>query len=74
MFISGSINSGTVYPAFSTIKSIYDESTIVLWDTPGFGDTKGITQILINTYFIHRLFSLQPQVKLVFTINFDDIK
>lgn len=45
----------------------------MLWNTPGFGDTKGITQILINTYFIHRLFNLQQQVKLVFTINFNDI-
>ena len=56
------------------MKSSDDNSIITLWDTPGFGDTKGITQILINTYFIHRLFSLQPQVKLVFTINFDDLK
>ena len=44
--------------------------SIDLWDTPGFGDTKGITQILINTYFIHRLFNILPSVKLFFTIHF----
>lgn len=44
-----------------------------MWDTPGFGDNKGITQTLINTYFIHRLFNLQQQVKLVLAINFNDL-
>lgn len=44
-----------------------------MWDTPGFGDTKGLTQILINTYFIHRIFNLHKQVKLIFTLNFSDL-
>lgn len=44
-----------------------------MWDTPGFGDNKGITQILINTYFIHRIFNIQKQIKLIFTINFNDL-
>jgi hypothetical protein len=47
---------------------------ILMWDSPGFGDNKGITQILINTYLLNRLFSLQQKVKLIFTINYDDIK
>lgn len=46
---------------------------IILWDTPGFGDNKGLTQNLINTYYIHRLFSIQKQVKLVFTMNCQDL-
>jgi hypothetical protein len=45
-----------------------------LWDSAGFGDNQGITQIIINTYLFNRLFSLKQKVKLVFTINFDDIK
>jgi hypothetical protein len=45
----------------------------MLWDTPGFGDTRSATQILINTYFIYRLFNLQQQIKMIFTINFNDL-
>jgi hypothetical protein len=45
----------------------------MLWDTPGFGDTRSATQILINTYFIYRLFNLQQQIKMVFTINYNDL-
>jgi len=41
---------------------------------PGFGDNRGLTQILINTYFIHRIFALHDHVKLAFTISYPDIK
>lgn len=50
------------------------QDNVILWDTPGFADTKGITQVLINTYFITRLFKIEEKIKLIFTINFLDLK
>jgi len=44
-----------------------------LWDMPGFGDSRGVTLSLINTYYIHRIFDLHKQVKLIFTIKHDDL-
>lgn len=38
----------------------------------GFGDNRGLTQILINTYFMHRILSLSKAIKIAFTISFHD--
>lgn len=66
--------SGTVYPAVLPMKELSkNQESISMWDSPGFGENRGITQILINLYFIHRIFNIQNQIKLVFTINFNDL-
>jgi len=56
-------SAGTKIPAVLTLKffksSEPTKSSVKLWDMPGFGDNRGLTQILINTYFMHRIFALQ---------------
>jgi len=47
--------------------------SVKLWDMPGFGDNRGITQILINIYYIHRIFALHGFVKIAFTLNYLDL-
>lgn len=37
---------------------------------PGLGENRGITQSLINSYFIHRIFEFHKQIKLIFTIDY----
>lgn len=74
VFIENDGVSGTAYPAHLKMIGDHVIETVDLFDTPGSGDTKGITQILINTYFIHRLFNILPTVKLFFTINYMDLR
>ena len=46
----------------------------MLWDMPGLNENRGVTQALINNYFIHRIFKLYTKVKLIFSISYDTIK
>ena len=46
----------------------------MLWDMPGLNENRGVTQALINNYFIHRIFKLYTKVKLIFSIKYDIIR
>lgn len=58
VFIEETGISGTAYPAKKQMKTNPNQDQIMLWDSAGLADTKGITQILINTYFIYRIFNI----------------
>lgn len=72
--IQKEIQSGTAEPSFLELSSsAIKDNHIVLWDMPGSDDNKGITQILINSYFYTRVFELQHKIKMVLVINYGDI-
>jgi hypothetical protein len=49
------------------------QQQVMLWDLPIFGDNRGPSQNLINSYFIHRIFEFHKNIKLIFTIDFHQI-
>ena len=65
-------NSGGKFPVIGTKTT--SETTVpmkymlkdggILWDCPGFGDSRGPQQEIINAWFVNRLFNTSPGVKL----------
>ncbi len=52
------------FPAFSRGDTVY-------WDTPGFFDSAGPVQDIINAYSVHQLFTTPGHVKIVLTLPED---
>jgi len=59
----------TTFPA-----KVQSKNGEILWDTPGFGDNKGIEQELLNAYYIRRLMDCHKSVRTVFVVAFHQIQ
>ena len=42
---------------------------ITYWDCPGFNDTNGFEQDVINAFYLNRIFDVSDQVNLVIVIS-----
>jgi tetratricopeptide (TPR) repeat protein/GTPase SAR1 family protein len=56
---------GTKTTSETTIPTKYELDGMQLWDCPGFGDTRGPQQEIINAWFVNKLFTTASEVKLV---------
>jgi hypothetical protein len=55
--IEEEIIAGTIHPAWVSMpEPIGDGEEIVLWDMPGIGENRGLTQSLINSYYYMTIF------------------
>ena len=51
-----------------------DAEDITYWDCPGFNDTNGFEQDVINAFNLNRIFDLSDQVNLVIVISEANIR
>ncbi len=56
---------GTKSTSETTIPVKYTFDNKALWDCPGFGDTRGAQQEIINAWFVNRLFTTASKVKVI---------
>lgn len=64
------ISSATSIPV-----SWYDEcSNLVYWDCPGFLDSRGVSQEIVNAFAIDQLFSTPSRVKILLTVQASDFE
>lgn len=55
------IGEGTI--SKTTIPAMYTKGTQELWDCPGFGDNRSKQQEIINSWFVHKLFTTAASVR-----------
>lgn len=68
--IGHGISSATSIPV-----SWYDEhSNLVYWDCPGFLDTRGVSQDIINAFAIDQLFSSPSRIKILLAMQASDFQ
>lgn len=48
-------------------------SNLVIWDTPGFHDNRGVVQDITNAFYLHQLLLHAKSVKFIIVINYRDI-
>ncbi|XP_043466805.1 uncharacterized protein LOC122501425 isoform X1 [Leptopilina heterotoma] len=48
-------------------------SNLAIWDTPGFGDTRGVKQDIINSYYIYNLVKSVQSLKFIVVVDFANI-
>lgn len=46
---------------------------MVIWDTPGYSDSKGINQDIINSFYLKKIFDTYHNIKLVFVASYDSM-
>jgi hypothetical protein len=51
-----------------------DPNGITFWDCPGFNDTKGFEQDIINAFFIKKIFDFSDEVKVIIVVSESTIK
>eukprot|EP01090_Pellita_catalonica_P005482 TRINITY_DN1551_c0_g2_i1.p1 TRINITY_DN1551_c0_g2~~TRINITY_DN1551_c0_g2_i1.p1 ORF type:complete len:977 (-),score=232.10 TRINITY_DN1551_c0_g2_i1:17-2881(-) len=64
-----SVDSETTIP-----NKIYNQDgTRLIWDCPGFADTKGVEQEILNAFYIYQIVRTIPNLKFVLTVKFSDL-
>jgi hypothetical protein len=70
----GELSVGHMYRSETTLPvSWYDESDLFYWDCPGFMDTRGASQDIINAFAVDSLFSPPTRIKTLLIMQESEI-
>lgn len=69
VYIGNQHVAATIFPAYLPLKG----TDFYFYDLPGFGDNKGVTQNLVNAYYINRIFDLHKEVSLFVALRYNDL-
>jgi energy-coupling factor transporter ATP-binding protein EcfA2 len=74
LIISSSCESSTQFPKYIKIQHPSYEKNVLLYDFPGFGDTRGLKTNIINAYLIKNIIEKAKSVKFAFVSSYNEIK